>query len=184
MTQWHMKSKRRPSGGLRHSVHASDKKLSWKGGMATLTTMTTDDKGKENEVSRVKGGISKVRAKKTAEIMVSSGNKAKKAKIISVIENKSNRQYARRNIITKGAILKVELDGKELFVKVTNRPGQSGSVFGTQTEWVQEETKAKKVKAALKKSEGAGKHEALEGKPEKAAAHDKEKAEKHHKKAK
>ena len=171
-----MKSKRRPSGGLRHSVHASDKKLSWKGGMATLTTMTTDDKGKENEVSRVKGGISKVRAKKTAEIMVSSGNKAKK--------NSANPFFVRANIITKGAILKVELDGKELFVKVTNRPGQSGSVFGTQTEWVQEETKAKKVKAALKKSEGAGKHEALEGKPEKTAAHDKEKAEKHHKKAK
>ena len=45
-------------------------------------------------------------------------------KIISVVENPANRQYVRRNIVTKGAIVQTEI-GKAL---VTSRPGQDGIV--------------------------------------------------------
>ncbi|RLF82243.1 30S ribosomal protein S8e, partial [Thermococci archaeon] len=47
-----------------------------------------------------------------------------KVKIISVVENPANRQYVRRNIVTKGAIVQTEI-GKAL---VTSRPGQDGIV--------------------------------------------------------
>ena len=148
-----MKSKRKPSGGLRNTVHRSDKKLAWKGGIATLTTIATNEKEVLTNVSRVKGGISKIRAKNVHNVIVSTKNKARKGKIISVVENKGNRQYARRNIITKGAIVKAEVDGKEEFVKITSRPGQSGAVFGVLTDWKPEETKSKKTKEAREKKE-------------------------------
>jgi small subunit ribosomal protein S8e len=45
-------------------------------------------------------------------------------KINSVVENKANRHFVRRNIITKGTILDTEL-GK---AKVTSRPGQEGAI--------------------------------------------------------
>ena len=51
--------------------------------------------------------------------------KTKKAKILSVVES-HNPQYARQNIITRGAILNTEV-GK---VRVTNRVGQDGVVNG------------------------------------------------------
>jgi small subunit ribosomal protein S8e len=51
-------------------------------------------------------------------------HKAKKAKIINVIETPANVFLARQNIIIKGAIIQTDL-GK---AKVTNRPSQEGSV--------------------------------------------------------
>ncbi len=50
--------------------------------------------------------------------------KAKMVKIETVTENKANQHYTRRNILTKGAIIKTELGD----AKITNRPGQDGVV--------------------------------------------------------
>ena len=50
--------------------------------------------------------------------------KAKKTSIKNVLETPSNRFLARQNILIKGAIIETEL-GK---AKITNRPGQEGSV--------------------------------------------------------
>jgi len=50
--------------------------------------------------------------------------KAKKVKILNVLETPSDKFLARQNILVKGAIIKTEL-GK---AKVTNRPSQEGSV--------------------------------------------------------
>jgi len=175
-----MKSKRKKSGGLRNSVNRTDKKLAWKGGIPTNTTIATSDKAILNEVFRVKGGIRKVRSKNAHSVVVSVKNKVKKGKIVSVVENKGNRQFARRNIITKGAILKAEVDGKEEFVRVTNRPGQSGAVFGVLTDWKPEVVKVKKVKAV--QAEKSGKADKVNAEKSDKASH--EKAEKAHKKAK
>ena len=49
-----------------------------------------------------------------------------KAKVESVIENASNINYVRRNIITKGAIIQTD-KGK---AKITSRPGQEGTLNG------------------------------------------------------
>jgi small subunit ribosomal protein S8e len=57
-------------------------------------------------------------------LMDKKTRKARKAKIITVIETPSNRFLARQNILVKGAIINTEL-GK---AKITNRPSQEGMV--------------------------------------------------------
>ena len=59
-----------------------------------------------------------------ANIVDPSTGKAKKSKILNVIDNPSNRDYQRRKVITKGAILETEM-GK---ARVVSRPGQQGVV--------------------------------------------------------
>jgi len=75
---------------------------------------------------RTKGGNVKVRVIKTqyANVLDPKEGKAKKVKILEVIENPSDRNLNRRGIITKGTIIKTEI-GK---AKVTSRPGQDGTI--------------------------------------------------------
>ncbi|NCN65038.1 MAG: 30S ribosomal protein S8e [Candidatus Altiarchaeum hamiconexum] len=77
---------------------------------------------------RVKGGNVKNRllAEKYANVIIDSTYQ--KCEILSVVDNPANRNFARANIITKGAILKVKKDNKEISVKVTSRPGQDGII--------------------------------------------------------
>jgi ribosomal protein S8E len=49
---------------------------------------------------------------------------------MDVVENKANKQFVRQKILTKGATVKILLDGKEVTAKITSRPGQSGQVSG------------------------------------------------------
>jgi small subunit ribosomal protein S8e len=48
----------------------------------------------------------------------------KTVKIETVKENKANLHYMRRNILTKGAVVKTELGD----ARITNRPGQDGVI--------------------------------------------------------
>lgn len=75
---------------------------------------------------RVRGGNVKVAMSSVdfANVVDPSTGKANKSKILSVIDNPSNRDYSRRKVITKGAILDTEL-GR---AKVVSRPGQHGVV--------------------------------------------------------
>lgn len=125
MAEYRMKSRRKASGGLRHSLRRCDKKLAWKGNPPTHTRL---DKEEKREVARARGGNIKIRLKKAAKAVVSAGGKAMVAPIKTIIENSADRQFARRNIITKGAIIEVELEGKPAKAVVTSRPGQSGVV--------------------------------------------------------
>ncbi len=77
---------------------------------------------------RVRGGNIKNRllSDKYANVLVDG--KYVKAEILSVVDNPANRNFARSNIITKGAILKVKVDNKEINAKVTSRPGQDGVI--------------------------------------------------------
>lgn len=50
--------------------------------------------------------------------------KYEKLKIETIVENPANRHFIRRNIITKGTIIKTE-KGK---ARVTSRPGQEGNI--------------------------------------------------------
>lgn len=47
-----------------------------------------------------------------------------KVKMTNVTENKANKNYVRRNYLTKGAVVTTEI-GK---AKITSRPGQDGSI--------------------------------------------------------
>ena len=75
---------------------------------------------------RTKGDNRKMRAKATniAYVIDPNNNKTTKTEIISVVENKANIHYVRRNIMNKGAIIETKL-GK---AKVTSRPGQFGTI--------------------------------------------------------
>ena len=52
--------------------------------------------------------------------------KIQKTEVLTVVDSPANRNFIRRNIITKGSILETKL-GK---VKVTSRPGQEGMLNG------------------------------------------------------
>lgn len=85
--------------------------------------------GEENRKRvRTRGGRSKLKlvSAKFANLVLKN-NKGVKCEIISLVENPSNKDFTRRSIITKGAILKVKTpEGKEVKARVTSRPGQDG----------------------------------------------------------
>ena len=129
MTQWHLKSKKKPSGGTRTSNRHRDKLLSHKGGNFASTIVEPDAESENRGKTKGLGGNTKLKQRLATHAAVSiNGKKSVKAKILSVAENKANRLYTRRNIITKGCTIRVEIDGKEQIAKVTSRPGQAGVV--------------------------------------------------------
>ncbi|MCO8243151.1 MULTISPECIES: 30S ribosomal protein S8e [unclassified Haladaptatus] len=71
-----------------------------------------------------RGRNSKIRALTTNVANVTDGGETVSATIQDVLENGANPNYARRNIITKGAVI-VTNEGK---ARVTSRPGQTGQV--------------------------------------------------------
>lgn len=77
-------------------------------------------------IRRVRGGNVKA-AFKTAEfanVVDSEAKKVTKSKILKVSKNTANRDYERRGVISKGAVIETEA-GSAL---VTSRPGQNGVV--------------------------------------------------------
>ncbi len=78
------------------------------------------------KIKRVKGGNSKKSLLRVKTVQVFDGKKTISLKVTGVEENPANINFTRRNIITKGAIVKTEKGN----VKITSRPGQSGSLFG------------------------------------------------------
>jgi len=78
---------------------------------------------KKREI-RVRGGNKKIRILLAQFANVIHNGKYSKTKILTVIENRADPHFVRRNIITKGAIIKTEL-GKAV---VISRPGQNGIV--------------------------------------------------------
>jgi small subunit ribosomal protein S8e len=127
MTEWHGKSRRKPSGGIRTSRRRRDKRLAEKGGTPALTEI--GDKEKRTK-ARGRGFTEKVKQKKArfAAVTNPKTNKTEKAEILSVEENNANRLFVRRNIITRGAVIAVRLGGKEEKARVTSRPSQQGQV--------------------------------------------------------
>ena len=78
------------------------------------------------KVVRGMGGNTKQKLLSEEFVLVYDNKKSQKIKIDGVEQNPANQNYTRRNIITKGCILKTE-KGK---VKVTSRPGQVGQIQG------------------------------------------------------
>jgi small subunit ribosomal protein S8e len=72
------------------------------------------------------GGELKVRLlrAKTAIVTDPSTKASKTVKIETVTGNPANKNYIRRNIMTKGSIIKTEIGS----ARITNRPGQEGSI--------------------------------------------------------
>lgn len=77
---------------------------------------------------RTRGGNNKHRLLRDefVNVLDQSSGESKKVKILNVLENRANREYARRRIITKGCVVDTEA-GK---AKITSRPGQHGILNG------------------------------------------------------
>ena len=112
------RSTRKRTGG--RLKHASNKKRHQLGREPAETTVG------ETRVQYIdsRGTETKVRALSTNVAQVAQGGEVSEAEIENVVDNPSNVNYARRNIITKGAII----DTAAGRARVTSRPGQSGQV--------------------------------------------------------
>jgi len=71
-----------------------------------------------------RGGSRKVRAIRTDAATVATDDGSVAAAILDVVENPADPNYARRNIITRGAVIETG----EGLARVTSRPGQDGQV--------------------------------------------------------
>ncbi|MGA9844877.1 MAG: 30S ribosomal protein S8e [Nitrososphaeraceae archaeon] len=83
--------------------------------------------GKNKTVNRRARGNSIKTALKTSEFANIADPKTKKVtklKILNVAKNTANKDYERRGVISKGALLETELGS----AKVVSRPGQDGLV--------------------------------------------------------
>ncbi len=114
---------RKPSGARYHDYRK--KKQNEKGGLPTLTKLG------EKKFKKISGIGNTTKDKllnaNTANILDNKTKKYVKAKISSIVETPANRNYARRNIITKGTVIDTD-KGK---AKVTSRPGQDGNINAT-----------------------------------------------------
>ena len=79
----------------------------------------------ETSTRKTRGNNRKTGLKTVRHVnLVLSDAKIKRSKIVKVLENKTNNDYQRRGVITKGAILETE-DGN---CRVISRPGQCGII--------------------------------------------------------
>ena len=117
---WQGRSVRSKTGG-RYSPSRAKRRFEI-GGSAADTTIGEDRK----KNSRTIGGNSKVRALRAAFANVANPKTGTitKARIETVAENNADPNYMRRNILTKGAVIKTEI-GK---ARISSRPGQQGVV--------------------------------------------------------
>ena len=121
MARSQLRSKRKASGGRYHS--ARGKRKSELAGHPTHTKLGE----RKAKTTRGLGGKVKQSLLSASEVNVADKKgKFTKVKILTVLENPANPHLVRRNIITKGAVVKTDL-GK---VKITSRPGQEGTVNG------------------------------------------------------
>lgn len=118
--RWQGKSTRKYTGG--RVIRSRGKKRFELGGDEANTHLGETIRKTE----RTLGGSEKPRLLRdaTAIVIDPKTEVAKKVKIETVSGNPANIHYVRRNIITKGAIIKTELGP----ARVTNRPGQEGSI--------------------------------------------------------
>lgn len=113
------RSNRKVSGG-RYS--STIKKIKHKGHLPTLTLLGE----KKLKIERTRAGFKKLKllSHNIANVFNQKTKKYEKIKIITITENPANRNFIRRNIMTKGAIIKTEKG----LAKITSRPGQQGSI--------------------------------------------------------
>ncbi len=78
------------------------------------------------KVKKSKGGGFKLKLLSVEKINVADPEtkKVKRVKILSVEKNPANPHFVRRNIVTKGAIVRTEIGS----AKITSKPGQDGIV--------------------------------------------------------
>lgn len=121
MVNWQFRSKRKESGAKRKIARSKRKREM---GRFAIETKLGPRSVKRQ---RVRGGSIKTKAFREDHVNVNDGAVTKRVKILEVIQNPSNKDYDRRKIITRNALVKTELGT----VRITSRPGQDGLVNGS-----------------------------------------------------
>jgi small subunit ribosomal protein S8e len=118
--QWQGESVRKVTGGRRRPAQM---KRRAEIGLAPADTHIGEDR---RRIIRTFGGNDKVRALRASVANVTNpkSGETKKVKIEKVEENGANPNYVRRNLLTKGAVIKTEI-GR---ARIMSRPGQHGII--------------------------------------------------------
>lgn len=118
--QW--RDHKKPTGAKKNWYHKVKRKYA----MGRFFVPAVAGGEEERKIIRTRGGGIKIRARKVAYATVSDPSKGTtvKARILRILETPANREYARRQIIVKGAVIETT-EGKAV---VTSRPGQDGVV--------------------------------------------------------
>ncbi len=121
MPIWHGNIHKRGNTGGKRRLYRG--KRAFERGSSSVETAVGEKKIK---ISRRRGGIIKKRALLVQEANITDPNtqKTQKGQIKKLLENPANRDYQRKGIITKGAVIETVL-GK---ARVTSRPGQDGVI--------------------------------------------------------
>lgn len=116
------RSKKKPSGGRYKSK--VKKRIANMGNHPRHTKVGE----KSSRIIRVMGGNQKqfLLASNIINLYDKKDKKYKKTKILGIVSNTANRHFVRRNILTKGAVVKTDLGN----AKITSRPGQEGAING------------------------------------------------------
>ena len=122
MARSQARSKRRYTGKKYKRFH---KKRKMELERAPIETEIGQEKKKKQ---RILGGNMKLKLFSTSYINVTdpNSNKTSKVRIVRFESNQATKDWNRRHILTKGAIVETEL-GK---AKITSRPGQDGVLNG------------------------------------------------------
>lgn len=117
---WQGQSVRKVTGGR---IRPAQGKRRTEIGLAPADTHIGEDKRK---IVRTLGANEKVRALRAlyANVTKKSNGETRKARIESVEENTADPNYVRRNLLTKGAIIRTEI-GR---ARILSRPGQDGVI--------------------------------------------------------
>jgi small subunit ribosomal protein S8e len=118
--QWQGESVRKVTGGRRRPAQ---KKRRAEIGRAPADTHIGEDR---RRIIRTFGGNNLVVALRASYANVTNprNGETKKVKIETVEKNTANPNYVRRNLLTKGAVIKTELGS----ARITSRPGQNGVI--------------------------------------------------------
>ena len=122
MAQWHGISRRKPSGGRK--VRARGKRSTEISNEKQLDLIGESKK----KIYRRTGGNTLVRVLAADKVSINDPKTGKTTlgTIENVIENESDPNYVRRNVLVKGAIIETN-KGR---VKITSRPGKDGVING------------------------------------------------------
>ncbi|MGC8936685.1 MAG: 30S ribosomal protein S8e [Candidatus Methanomethylicaceae archaeon] len=120
MSYYQGRDNKKPTGGR---FRISRKKRRYELGSPPVETSLASE-SESRDIVRGYGGNKKVKLEEAMFVNVTDPktHTTKKSRIIKVKDNPSNVDYARRGIITKGAIVETELGD----ARITSRPGQHG----------------------------------------------------------
>ena len=143
MARWQGLSKRTKSGARLKKHHEKRKREL---GRPEARTIIGETRVKE---IRTQGNNRKYRALRLEYCNLTDPNtgKAEKVKIVDVESNQANKEFTRRKIMTRGALIRTEKG----YAIITNRPGKEGFISAIPTQFDVEKTQERTISAKKKK---------------------------------